>query len=82
MGTAGKSASLKKGPLDVPPRMSRQGIAVCALFFMVQVLSPEVDKVLHIFKPLERTTKTHWALSDRTNMHNLRSVMAKYSHGP
>ena len=30
----GKSASLKKGPLEVPPLINKQGMAVCALFFM------------------------------------------------
>jgi len=27
--SAGKSDSLKNGPLEVPPRMKRQGIGVC-----------------------------------------------------
>jgi len=31
---------LKKGPLEVPPRISKQGIAVCAEGFMVQARSP------------------------------------------
>jgi 3-oxoacyl-[acyl-carrier protein] reductase len=30
----GKSASLKKGPLEVPPLIKRQGMPVCALFVM------------------------------------------------
>jgi len=27
--SAGRSAARKKGPRDVPPRMNKQGIAVC-----------------------------------------------------
>jgi len=30
----GKSASLKKGPFEVPPLIKRHGTAVCALFFI------------------------------------------------
>ena len=29
--SAGKSASLKNGPLEVPPRMKRQGMAICCM---------------------------------------------------
>jgi len=35
--SAGKSDSLKNGPLEVPPRMNRQGIGVCMGYILGQV---------------------------------------------
>jgi hypothetical protein len=72
----GKSASLKNGPLEVPPRMSKQGIAVCAVFFMIQRGDNRLRECV-IVRFRTRSDKDNTALSVRTEKHTINPVMAK-----